>query len=64
MTVYKQITRTVTYAVDREIGEDAVSIINTMLKDMGVGARFSTEQQNSYLEHKAGCLITLDVSGE
>lgn len=61
MTTHKELHRTIVHAVDRELEWDVISIVNDMLRDLGVDARFTTQQQNIHFEHQEGCLLTLEV---
>jgi hypothetical protein len=61
MTTHKEVHKQITHAVDRRLEWNTISIINGMLKDLGINAEFSTQQQNIHFDHKEGCLITLEV---
>jgi len=58
---HKEIKRTLQHAVNEELNWSTISLINDMLKEMDINAKFETEQQNTYFNNEDGEIIKLII---
>ena len=56
-----EIKRTIEHAVNQEISWTFVSLVNEMLKELNVNAKFEEQQQNTYFDRQEGSILKLVV---